>query len=740
MRGRIFVNIFIDVFSPLWTISSMKLATFKVPKGTFVTLSASMLFLSQVFAFDSFSSQLLPCPVSCSDYPTPEIWTHFHEIERLAVCKEPLLLDFAIYNPVDDPNTQLTIRACTKGNAETTINALTNAPASGPTSNVSNPVISEPIDTETPTCVVGSEVPVLAQAATWGASSNSSSDVLIAARQVLSFLEDKKHCNGKIVFGYSQGALVGVHVGSLVEASSAAALVQRFIDDAEQAPSAERSIVQICGNGRNANHVLGVVADASGEFSWVQNVVKSWIEAECVVAEDMQDLEELTIKEVVEVPMPQPSNSTNSTSLFSRDRSISPISARADCRTIDVAGGDSCAALATRCGISGADFTKYNTKTDLCSTLMPGQSVCCSSGTLPDKRPKMLANGTCYSYVIQGGDSCYAIAATWGLEVKDLNNFNNETWGWPGCEGLLPGVRICLSSGKPAMPAPVTGVSCGPTKPGTLPPTGNQKLEDLSPCPLKACCNIWGNCGTTADFCLVTKSASGNPGTAKPGTNGCVQNCGMELTNNKEKPDKFIKVGYFGAWNGNRPCLRMSVTTFDTDSYTHLHYSFAEVTDSFGITIEKVKAQWEDFKAMTDVKKILAFGGWDFSTMPATYQRFRDAVKPANRDNFANACVKFVNDNNLDGLDFDWEYPSAPDIPDIPMGSPEEGQNYLEFLELVRSRLPSGKSLSIAAPASYWYLKGFPIEDIAKVVDYIVYMTYDLHGDCGGLGSTGGCH
>lgn len=47
---------------------------------------------------------------------------------------------------------------------------------------------------------------------------------------------------------------------------------------------------------------------------------------------------------------------------------------------------------------------------------------------------------------------------------------------------------------------------------------------------------------------------------------------------------------------------------------------------------------------------------------------------------------------------------------------------------MVRARLPAGKTLSIAAPASYWYLKGFPIKEIAEVVDYIVYMTYDLHG------------
>jgi GH18 family chitinase len=38
------------------------------------------------------------------------------------------------------------------------------------------------------------------------------------------------------------------------------------------------------------------------------------------------------------------------------------------------------------------------------------------------------------------------------------------------------------------------------------------------------------------------------------------------------------------------------------------------------------------------------------------------------------------------------------------------------------------KEISVAAPASYWYLKGFPIKLMASVCDYIVYMTYDLHG------------
>ena len=82
----------------------------------------------------------------------------------------------------------------------------------------------------------------------------------------------------------------------------------------------------------------------------------------------------------------------------------------------------------------------------------------------------------------------------------------------------------------------------------------------------------------------------------------------------------------------------------------------------------------------------------------------------------------------LNGVDFDWEYPGAQDIPHIKPGSKDEGANYLSFLRTLRSLLPEGKSLSIAIPSSYWYLRGFPVAEMSNVVDYFIYMTYDLHG------------
>lgn len=63
------------------------------------------------------------------------------------------------------------------------------------------------------------------------------------------------------------------------------------------------------------------------------------------------------------------------------------------------------------------------------------------------------------------------------------------------------------------------------------------------------------------------------------------------------------------------------------------------------------------------------------------------------------------------------------------------------MLSTIKSSLPSSKSVSFAAPASYWYLKAFPVALMAKSLDYVVYMTYDLHGqwDYGNKWSSPGC-
>jgi len=90
----------------------------------------------------------------------------------------------------------------------------------------------------------------------------------------------------------------------------------------------------------------------------------------------------------------------------------------------------------------------------------------------------------------------------------------------------MPKQRICLSDGTPPFPAEAENkVDCGPRKQGTQPPTNGTKWADLNPCPLNVCCNTWGFCGTTPEFCVDT-TIDKTPGSAKNNTNGCISNVG----------------------------------------------------------------------------------------------------------------------------------------------------------------------------------------------------------------------
>ncbi|KAF2157187.1 glycoside hydrolase family 18 protein, partial [Myriangium duriaei CBS 260.36] len=357
--------------------------------------------------------------------------------------------------------------------------------------------------------------------------------------------------------------------------------------------------------------------------------------------------------------------------------------------------------------------------------------ACCSPGTLPDFTPKPDASGNCYVYTVKSQDTCATIAAAKSMDWTKIDGYNNQTWGYTGCSNIQIGQNICLSSGSPPFPAPVTGTVCGPQVPGTQKPTSGSPWDwaKLNQCPLNACCDQWGQCGVTPDFCTNTTKPGGAPGTALPNTNGCISNCGTNVVQTPGKNEQF-RIGYFESWNLQRPCDVMDVSKVNANGYyTHVHWGFANITSSWNVDVSGAQDQFNGFLKVSNVKKILSFGGWGLSTSPATFEIFRTGVLDGNRQVLATNIVNFIQANNLDGVDFDWEYPGAQDIPGLPADSLDSGANYAKFLALVRAALPQGKTLSIALPASYWYLKGFaPLTMFDKSVDYYVYMTYDLHG------------
>ncbi|KAH8667088.1 hypothetical protein BX600DRAFT_412924 [Xylariales sp. PMI_506] len=636
-----------------------------------------------------FYSDLQPCPAVCEKGRELSDWTFYHDIDRLAVCDQPIMLDFNIYTALDDPCSDVTIRSCT---------------------------VKTNLSMDDLSC--------------YGCNDTASKSVISISRALQDYLRDDTHKSRKILFATFKGMLAGAYLGpsKFNEVKAADTLIPKFIANIKQSGIENRTALQICGGDRGSDQILGIAADPQGDFLSIQSIMKTWDSGKCITGDGTTDWD----------------GDRDDTSREEHSRR-SRLGVRADCQTTMVYAGDTCGTLANKCGVDAAAFTGFNSNTNsstFCSSLSPGQQVCCSSGTLPDIKPKPSSNGTCATHTIESNEYCDLIASSNGITVQDLESFNTETWGWLGCTNVQVGTRICVSSGQPPLPAPVSNAVCGPIVPGTKEPTEGQSIADLNPCVLNACCNVWGQCGITAEFCTETVSETGNPGTSEPRANGCVQNCGTDLVNNGTAPAEFRKIGYFEAWNLDRPCLQMHVARID-QSYTHVHFAFAQISTDFKVSIaENLTTQWNAFKAgSVHYKKILSFGGWSFSTEYDTGAIFRQGVSAGSRALFADQVVQFLTANGIDGLDFDWEYPGATDIPGAPSGNKNDGANYLEFLKLVRAKLPSDKTLSIAVPASFWYLRGFPISEISSVVDYVVYMTYDLHGqwDAGSQWASDGC-
>lgn len=655
------------------------------------------------------------CPQRCVDAgPNTGNWSVYPNFNGIQRCQQTMFYDFSLHDPVDLAGVSHRISACSSFGSD-----FVNMPP------------SESMDVNI--AESATSVQVKYELGWWNETDN------LAAPAIRSLVTQTREyiANGHgaspdqpfILFGQSGQATLGIYIGhGLLNQDIGSTALKTFHDSLEKLEVTTPSLaMQLCEPDYGSAHIFGLVVASNATFDPIQRAVKSWLNATCLSFADSK-----TFSDEATFVTPLLTNTTsNSTAVRARhavsdtsdDTSVGLLEARADCRTIQVEFGQGCPELAAACGISPADFTKYNP--NICGSLKPKQHVCCSSGTLPDVRPKPNPDGTCFSYQVQQGDDCAIIEAANGLTRKDLTDFNKDTWGFSGCEPLFAQAIICLSTGKPPFPAPIANAKCGPQKPDSKPPTDGSKIADLNPCPLNACCTIWGQCGTTKEFCTDTNT--GPPGTAKPGTNGCISNCGVEIV--KGTGNGAIKLAYFQGYGMGRPCLYQDALQIDTSKYTHLHFGFGTLTPSWEVKTGDMLSsyQFSQFKRVRDAKRILSFGGWDFSTFPETYFIFREGVKPANRLKMATNIANFIKTHNLDGVDIDWEYPGAPDLPEFDPGKAEDGPNYLAFLAVLKNLLP-GKTVAIAAPASFWYLKQFPIKDISRVVDYIVYMTYDLHG------------
>jgi hypothetical protein len=71
--------------------------------------------------------------------------------------------------------------------------------------------------------------------------------------------------------------------------------------------------------------------------------------------------------------------------------------------------------------------------------------------------------------------------------VKNIEDYNAQTWGWSGCAQIQQGAFICVSSGEPPMPVALPHATCGPQVPGTVRPKKYSDLASLNLCPENQC-------------------------------------------------------------------------------------------------------------------------------------------------------------------------------------------------------------------------------------------------------------
>ncbi|KAJ5511823.1 Peptidoglycan-binding Lysin subgroup [Penicillium expansum] len=350
-----------------------------------------------------------------------------------------------------------------------------------------------------------------------GASSSQHvADVTSALEQLQAFaILSNSGCNETIKYFYSGDVIVGVYAGSGLAGQGVLSTVleklsTRIKDDGSVAESWS---VEMCSNS-SARYSLSVLVNTKGKFGAVQRGLQASKNGTCFSTETeiaASDWETVTYLAA----------SASSITSTANPNKLTSYRATA-CRTIQVVSGDL-----------------------VCLTGNPVRP-----GTLPDFTPKPSADGYCYSNLVKSGDSCASLAAANDLTNAKIESFNKKTWGWNGCEKPFAKYKICLSTGYPPMPATIPNAVCGPQVNDTVKAPPETDLSTLNECPLNACCNIWGQCGTTGDFCTPSNSSTGAPGTAAPGKNGCISNCGTNIVTSSA-PGKTYNVSYHDL--GGRP-------------------------------------------------------------------------------------------------------------------------------------------------------------------------------------------
>lgn len=333
--------------------------------------------------------------------------------------------------------------------------------------------------------------------------------------------------------------------------------------------------------------------------------------------------------------------------------------------------------------------------------------------------------------IMMGSMSNRSALFPWALLVVVLSLLLFSTpslsQGSPGaggtCSDAIPCKSGCCSSSNQCGFTPDhCGTGCKHNCNATA-ECGQYAKEGDEDCPINVCCSKWGFCGVTEDFC----------------GDGCQNNSDGAGCGFPDKPDcgetedalsMERRIGYYELFNVEKSCNRFGPNDITVAGLTHLNLAFVNFGSNFklqsgdGYNIYRAALHKLD---NPHLKVCISIGGWTFSDPPDASRWSDMANDYTNRQTFISSVVDFLKEYGLDGVDLDWEYPSADDRG----GRPSDADAFVLLVADLREAFDAenpGWTVSVTLPTSYWYLRGFNLENMSKYVSWWNLMSYDLHG------------
>ena len=193
-------------------------------------------------------------------------------------------------------------------------------------------------------------------------------------------------------------------------------------------------------------------------------------------------------------------------------------------------------------------------------------------------------------------------------------------------------------------------------------------------------------------------------GSTPPPDSARACSCFDSISNADKTPASapFAVIGYFPDYRELNPAWAEHLTDI-------LYFSAEPRADGTLDTSRLNEDTWQalnELKSQNGIRIHLSVGGWERSSAFAPM-----TADPNTREKFINTLIEFALAHNLDGVDFDWEFPE----------NQTEFDNYILFLTETKEAFSKhGLLVSVALSPD----QNFPLESFA-VVDRVHIMSYD---------------